>query len=156
MLSPTLSGKPSHWVETAPFVWRDTGSHSRLAAKVVDVKAVRFSFDELSPFMVFERRAWYHNAAWLLPLLAAGLTALLATALLWPVTAIVRRRYGAKLILEGPARRAHRWSKIAAIVILAALGTWVTVVAMMFKDLSKLGPKFDSMILFAQIFGIVV
>ena len=30
-----------------------------LAAKVVDGKAVRFSFDELSPFMVFERVPWY-------------------------------------------------------------------------------------------------
>jgi CubicO group peptidase (beta-lactamase class C family) len=153
---PNLNGKPSHWVETAPFVWRDTGSHYRLAAKVVDGKAVRFSFDELSPFMVFERPPWYQNAAWLLPLLAAGLSALLVTALLWPVTAIVRRRYGAKLILEGPALRASRWSKIAAILILAALGTWVTAIGMMFKDLNKLGPKFDSMIHFAQIFGIVV
>jgi CubicO group peptidase (beta-lactamase class C family) len=153
---PNLNGKPSHWVETAPFVWRDTLSHYRLAAKVVDGKAVRFSFDELSPFMVFERPAWYQNAAWLLPLLAAGLTALLATALLWPVTAIVRRRYGAKLILEGPALRAYRWSKIAAILILAALGTWVTAIAMMFKDLNKLGSGFDSIIHFAQIFGIVV
>ncbi len=152
---PNLNGKPSHWVETAPFVWRDTGSHYRLAAKVVDGKAVRFSFDELSPFMVFERPAWYQNAAWLLPLLAAGLTALLATALLWPVTAIVRRRYGAKLILEGPALRAYRWSKIAAILILAALGTWVTAIGMMFKDLNKLGSGFDSIIHFAQIFGIV-
>jgi CubicO group peptidase (beta-lactamase class C family) len=153
---PNLNGKPSHWVETAPFVWRDTGSHYRLAAKVVDGKAVRFSFDELSPFMVFERPPWYQNAAWLLPLLAAGLSALLVTALLWPVTAIVRRRYGAKLILEGPALRASRWSKIAAILILAALGTWVTAIGMMFKDLNKLGAKFDSMIHFAQIFGIVV
>jgi CubicO group peptidase (beta-lactamase class C family) len=153
---PNLNGKPSHWVETAPFVWRDTGSHYRLAAKVVDGKAVRFSFDELSPFMVFERPAWYQNAAWLLPLLAAGLAALLATTLLWPVTAIVRRRYGAKLILEGPALRAYRWSKIAAILILAALGTWVTAIGMMFKDLNKLGPKFDAMIHFAQLFGIVV
>jgi CubicO group peptidase (beta-lactamase class C family) len=152
---PNLNGKPSHWVETAPFVWRDRGSHYRLAAKVVDGKPVRFSFDELSPFMVFERPPWYQNAAWLLPLLGASAAALLMTALLWPVTAMVRRRYGAKLILEGPALRAYRWSKIAAILILAALGTWAAAITMMFKDLNKLGPKFDSVLHFAQIFGIL-
>jgi len=150
---PNLNGKPSHWVETAPFVWRDTGSHYRLAAKVVDGKAVRFSFDELSPFMVFERPPWYQNAAWLLPLLAAGAAALLATALLWPVTAIVRRRYGAKLALQGQALHAYRWSKIAAILILAALCTWAMAITMMFKDLNKLGAKFDSIIYLAQTFG---
>ncbi len=152
---PNLNGKPSHWVETAPFVWRDRGSHYRLAAKVVDGKAVRFSFDELSPFMVFERPPWYQNAAWLLPLLVRASAALLLTALLWPVTAIVRRRYGAKLILEGQPLRAYRWSKIAAILILAALGIWATVIALMFKDLNKLGAKFDSVVHFAQLFGIV-
>jgi CubicO group peptidase (beta-lactamase class C family) len=152
---PNLNGKPSHWVETAPFVWRDTGSHYRAAAKVVDGKAVRFSFDELSPFMVFERPPWYQNAAWLLPLLIAGVTALLATALLWPVTAIVRRRFGAKLALEGRALRAYRWSKIASILIPAALGTWVTAITLMFKDLNKLGPGFDAIVHFAQLFGIL-
>jgi CubicO group peptidase (beta-lactamase class C family) len=152
---PNLNGKPSHWVETAPFVWRDRGSHYRLAAKVVDGKAVRFSFDELSPFMVFERPPWYQNAAWLLPLFGASAAALLMTAIFWPVTAIVRRRFGAKLILEGQALRAYRWSRIAAILILAAVGTWATAITMMFKDLNKLGSKFDSMIHVAQVFGIL-
>src|SRR6202451_4665317 len=64
-----LNGKPRHWVETAPFVWRDQDSHERLAAKVVDGKVVRFSIDGISPFMVFDRVQWYANAAWLLPAL---------------------------------------------------------------------------------------
>jgi hypothetical protein len=152
---PNLNGKPSHWVETAPFVWRDTGSHYRLAAKVVDGKAVRFSFDELSPFMVFERPPWYRNAAWLLPLFFTSTAALLLTALLWPVTAIVRRRYGAKLALEGQALRAYRWSKLASILILAAVVTWATVITLMFKDLNKLGAGFDTIVHLAQIFGIL-
>jgi CubicO group peptidase (beta-lactamase class C family) len=152
---PNLNGKPSHWVETAPFVWRDTASHYRLAAKVVDGKAVRFSFDELSPFMVFERPPWYRNSAWLLPLFGASVAALLLTALFWPITAIVRRRYGAKLILEGQALRAYRGSKIASLLIVAALGTWTTAITLMFKDLNKLGASFDSIIHLAQLFGIL-
>src|SRR5262249_36769619 len=45
-----LNGAPREWVEIAPFVWQDAHSHERLAAKVVDGKAVRWSIDGISPF----------------------------------------------------------------------------------------------------------
>jgi CubicO group peptidase (beta-lactamase class C family) len=51
-----LNGKPRHWTEVAPFLWIDPDSHERLAAKVVDGQVVRFSIDEISPFMVHELR----------------------------------------------------------------------------------------------------
>lgn len=146
-----LNGKPREWVETTPFVWRDTGSHDRLAAKVVDGKVVRFSFDLISPFMVFDRASWYMNSIWLSPLLYVSLASLLLTALFWPITAIVRRRYGATLALDATSMRAFRLSKIAAILILAAVGVWALGFALIFKDNSHL----DSIIRLAQIFGIV-
>jgi CubicO group peptidase (beta-lactamase class C family) len=151
-----LNGKPRHWVETAPFVWRDSGSHERLAAKVEGGKVVRFSIDGISPFMVFDRAPWYQDAAWLLPLLCAALAALLLTALSWPIAAIVRRRYGATLALDPKSLRAFRCSKIAAILVLAALGTWALTLANMIKDVNNLGSKFDSTVRFAQVFGSVV
>jgi CubicO group peptidase (beta-lactamase class C family) len=151
-----LNGKPRHWVETAPFVWRDSGSHERLAAQVVGGKVVRFSIDGISPFMVFDRAPWYQDAAWLLPLLCASLAALLLTALSWPIAAIVRRHYGATLALDLESLRAFRCSKIAAILILAALGTWALTLTNMIKDVNNLSSKFDSTVRFAQVFGIVV
>jgi CubicO group peptidase (beta-lactamase class C family) len=150
-----LNGKPRHWVETSPFVWRDSGSHERLAAKVVDGKVVRFSIDLLSPFMVFDRVPWYEDSAWLIPLLCASVAAFALTALAWPIAAIVRRRYGATLALDADALRAYRLSKIAAILILAALATWAVTLMLMLKDIDNLGSKFDSRVHFAQIFGIV-
>ena len=83
----------------------DTGSHDRLAVKLIDGKVVRFSFDELSAFMVFERVPWYRDSAWLLPMTCAGLAALLLTGVMWPIAAIVRRRYGATLPLDPNTRR---------------------------------------------------
>jgi CubicO group peptidase (beta-lactamase class C family) len=152
---PGLNTKPRHWVEISPFLWRDTGGHDLLTAKVVDGKAVRFSFDELSPFMVFERVPWYQNSAWLLPLLCASLAALLITGLTWPIAAVVRRRYGATLALDPKSLRAFRWSKVAALVLFAALATWALTVTLMLKDINNLSSKFDSTVRFAQIFGIV-
>ncbi len=139
----------------APFLWRDRDSHERLAAKVVDGKAIRFSIDELSPFMVFYRPAWYQNTAWLLPALVISLAALLLTAIFWPVTAIVRRRYGAPLMLDANGMRGYRWSRIAAVLIVAATALWATDLTLMLKDFNKLGAAFDWAVHLAQLLGIV-
>ena len=148
-----LNGEPRHWVEIAPFVWLDTGSHDRLAAKVVDGKAVRWSFDLLSPFMVFDRVPWYENSAWLKPLAIASVVALLLTALLWPVTYWVRRRYEAPLRLDAPSLKAYRWSKIAAILILVALGLWTLTLALMIKNNNYLDGRLDGLLWLDEIFG---
>ena len=150
-----LNEKPRHWVETAPFVWRDADSHERLAAKVQDGRAVRFSIDGISPFMVFDRVPWYEDAAWLLPALYASLAALLLTALFWPIKAVVRRNYGATLALDAYALRAYRLGKIGAILTLAGLGVWALTVIRMFGDFNNLSNKFDATVRFAQLFGIV-
>ena len=125
------------------------------AAKVADGKAVRFSIDEISPFMVFDRVAWYKDGAWLVPALCAGLGALAITVLLWPVAAIVRRRYGATLQLDPAGLRAFRWSKIGALLLPAGLGPWGWTVSRMLHDDSNLSAKFDSPLLFTQFLGAV-
>jgi len=153
---PDLSGKPRHWVEIAPFLWLDESSHDRLAAKVVDGRAVRWSFDLLSPFMVFERVPWYQNSAWLTPLLIASLVALGLTAVLWPVTACIRRSYRAPLLLQAGPLRAYRASKLAAILILAGLGMWVLTVTLMLKNNNNLNGGLDPLVWFDELFGTIV
>jgi CubicO group peptidase (beta-lactamase class C family) len=156
LLIPDLKGlnhEPRHWVEIAPFVWLDTGSHDRLAAKVVDGKPVRWSFDLLSPFMVFDRVPWYANSAWLKPLLIASVLALLSTVLLWPVAAWVRRHYRAPLALDRPSLRAYRWSKIGAILILAALALWILTFVLMLKNNNNLDGRLDPLVWLDEIFG---
>jgi hypothetical protein len=150
---PGPNGKPRDWVETAPFLWVAKEGHERLAAKVENGRIVRFSIDFMSPFEVFDRAPGYQNSAWLLPVVCVGLAILLATAISWPVAAIVRRRYGATLALNPIERRAFRLSKIAAIVILLALGFWTVVLSMMLKDNNNLTARFDWALRTAQIFG---
>ena len=152
---PGLNGKPRHWIETAPFVWFDADGHDRAAAKVVDGKPVRFSFDMLSPFMVFERVPWYADSALLMPLFLVGAAALLLTTLVWPVAALVRRRYKAPLALAPASLKAYRWSRIAALLILLGLGLWLLIFTLIFKDTNNLSSRLDPLIVFAQLFGIV-
>ncbi|MGH8264018.1 MAG: serine hydrolase domain-containing protein, partial [Steroidobacteraceae bacterium] len=152
---PGLNGKPRHWVEISPFVWLDEAGHDRLAAKIVDGRPARFSFDMLSPFMVFDRVPASQNGAWLMPLLCVSLGVLLLTALFWPVTAIVRRRYKAPLVLEPAAFKAYRYSKIGAVLILAGATFWAITIGGMLSDLNKLSSSSDGMLWFCEIFGAI-
>ena len=150
-----LNGVPRHWVEYAPFVWRDRDSHLRLAATVVDGKPVRWSFDEISPFMVFDRPAWYRSATWLHPAFLLSVAALLLTVVLWPVTGIVRRRFGTRLALNPSDLRAYKLSKIGALLIVIGVAVWATTVTLMFKDFNNLTSRFDWIAHLTQLLGIV-
>jgi CubicO group peptidase (beta-lactamase class C family) len=152
---PGLNGEPRHWIEYEPFVWRDRDSHERLAAKVVDGKAVRFSIDELSPFIVFDRAPWYQDTSWLLPVFIASTTALLLTAIFWPISAIVRKRYGTALPLQGPSLRAYQLSKIGAVAIITAIAAWGLTIGSMLSDFNELSSQFDGFLYFTQALGII-
>jgi CubicO group peptidase (beta-lactamase class C family) len=149
-----LNGQPHQWVEVAPFLWEDMASHERLSAKVENGQIVRFTLDSL-PFMMFDRAPWYKDSAWLMPLLLVGLVILLLTVILWPVRALVRRSYGAKLELEGPAKRAHLLTRIAALLILLTLVGWATAITVMMSDITNLSASFDPVILFLQVLGVI-
>jgi hypothetical protein len=150
-----LNGKPRHWVEISPFVWQDANAHDLVAAKVVDGKVVRWSFDFVSPFMVFDRVPWYRNGSWLVPLLCASLGVLLLTVLFWPINAIVRRRYKTPLVLEPKTFRAYRYSKIGATLIVAGLALWTALLGMMLSDIGNFSSKLDSLLWLAEIFGAI-
>ncbi|MGH6616884.1 serine hydrolase domain-containing protein [Sphingomonas sp.] len=150
-----LNGVPSKWVEIAPFVWRQVGGHERLAAKVVDGKVVRWSFDGISPFMVFDRAPASQSATWILPLLYASLGVLALTLLQWPIAALIRRRYKAPLALEGGARQAYRGVRIGAGLVLAALVAWAIGFTKLMGDISNLTSGSDGMLWLLQIVGAI-
>ena len=144
---------PRHWIEIAPFLWRDTASHRWLAAKVVDNQVVRWSLDAFSSIAVFERAPWYKNSTWLLPLLYASIAALVSTVILWPIRAIIRRHYGATPPLESRARRAFRLSRIAAAVIIAATAGWVATLIALSSNLENMASRFDPVLWAMEIGG---
>jgi len=105
---------------------------------------------------VFDRVPWYANNAWLKPLLSASVVALLLTVLLWPIAAWVRRRYQSPLALDPASLRAYRWSKIGALLILAALGSWMLTIVLMLKNDNNLDGRLDPLVWFDEIFGTLV
>ena len=143
--------KSRRWVEIEPYVWKDLDSDERLAAKVEDGKVTRWSFDTVSPFMVFDRAPWYKNPAWLAPALYVSLGLLFLAALSWPVGAIARRRYKAAATHEGRRLRLQRiWHGWQWLSLLTVAG-WVTFIAVGFSSLSMLGGPLDPLLIAVQL-----
>ncbi len=149
------NGTPRHWVEVSPFVWQDVNGHDRAAAKIVDNVPVRFSFDFLSPFEVFDRAPWYSSSAWLIPVFLVSLSAMLLTTLVWPAAAIIRRRYHAPLALDARSMRAYLWSRLGAVASVVALGIWALFLALISEDTGTLGGRLDPLLVVAQLVSIV-
>jgi CubicO group peptidase (beta-lactamase class C family) len=149
-------GRPREWVEIAPFLWRDRNGHDRLAAKVIDGKVVRWSFDFASPFEVFDRVPFGVASTWILPSLGIGLAVLLLTFLSWPVMWLVRRRYGAPLGLSQTALRAYRAVRLIAGLELAVIGGWVAMVATVLDSPNAAAGGADTMLWLLKGASIVV
>jgi CubicO group peptidase (beta-lactamase class C family) len=128
------AGVPIKWREVEPFVWRDVDGQNLLSAKVVDGRVVRFGFEWVSPFMVFEPIPAAISPAWVSPALLGGLIALLFTALAWPVSALVRRHYGVAYALTGRDAVAHRWIRIASTAVVAVFILWGVTVPLIMSD----------------------
>ncbi|MFV0623584.1 serine hydrolase domain-containing protein [Sphingomonas sp. ac-8] len=149
-------GAVQRWDEIAPFVWRDRNGHDRLAAQVVDGKVVRWSFDLVSPFMVFDRVPARLSGGWLLPALYLSLAVLLLTALYWPASWWLRRRYRTPIAVQGAALKAYRATRIMAIAELLLLGGWAAFVIVAFGDIAMLSGASDPILWLLQVSGAVV
>jgi CubicO group peptidase (beta-lactamase class C family) len=153
-VAEVLGLRPFKWVPAGPMLWRDANGHEMLGAKVVNGKATQLSINAIAPIMVMLPVPWYLNSAWLLPLLYASIGILALTLIFWPTRALVRRRFGATLPLEGRDLRAYRWSRIAAAAILAVLVAWLVAVTMMFADVS-FGGAMDAIIMTLGVLSLV-
>jgi CubicO group peptidase (beta-lactamase class C family) len=151
-----LNGQVLKWREIAPYVWREVGGKELLAAEVVAGRVARFSMNQVSPFTVFEPTPWWRSSAWLLPSLSVAFAALLLTSVLWPVTAIVRRRYGASLGLLGRDLQAYRWIRIAASAAFVTMLVWGGTLVTMISKLSRLSPRLDGWIWVLHFLALVV
>ena len=148
------SGAPKKWREIEPYVWQEAGGNDRLAADVVDGKVTRFGFEPYATIMVFERVSGLRAVA--MPLLLSSLAVLLLTVLAWPVSALVRRYYGVPYGLSGSDARAHRLVRIAALLVLLAIGAALGLVVAMMGKLELTSPGSDGLVIAMRLFATIV
>ena len=113
--------------EATPFLWRQVGGHDRLQGIVSNGKVVRWASDEISPIMVYVRPGGIAGTGQegLLTVLSLALLAL--TAVLWPIVAIARWRYGKPFAYTGSRALDYRLLRACAGLGVAAVVLWFVV-----------------------------
>jgi CubicO group peptidase (beta-lactamase class C family) len=119
-----IGGSRSVFREVKPFLWQEEHGKRRLQAIVENGKVKRFGLEPYVFAFVFEPVPFMAGGVVLVLLLGALGVALL-TALLWPVAAVFRRKYGA----ARPAR-ATTWVRVASCLVIVSVVLWVATVAM--------------------------
>src|SRR3546814_7790725 len=107
-----------------------------------------------APIRVFQRLSAWQALA--MPLRVASLVILLLTVLAWPISALVRRYYGTPYRLAGMDARAHRLVRMAALLVLVAMGAMLALVVSMLSDLALTSPSTDGLIIALRLFATVV
>ena len=150
-----LSGTPTRFKEVGPWLWQAVDGQGRLAAKVQDGRVAMWSEDNFSPFEVFIPAPWYKNPSFLLPAMGASIAALLLTGILWPVAALVRWRYRARLTMSRSALRSYRWMRVAAVAAGLLMLAWLGTVMLMISTYA-VTDAMDPLILTLHILSIIV
>jgi len=148
-----LNGEPTKFREIAPYLWREADGKARLAAEAKDGRVTRFTAEWISPFMYMERSSGLKGVGWLMPATTLSLAALALTVIFWPVSALVRRHYRKPLPFAGREAKAYRWSRIGALLSLAAIGAWVGTILAMLSNLKLLSAKFDWWVVILHLLG---
>ena len=148
-----LNGQPIKWREIAPFLWKDVDGKQLLSVVVKDGKVVRIANGDYAPIFVFDRVPAAKDAAWLMPALLAAIMVLLLTAVLWPVTALVRRKYGVPFALSGDEARSYRAARAGAVATLAVGLGWTLIVVVGLKQLDFFGPAAAPWLLILGLLG---
>jgi CubicO group peptidase (beta-lactamase class C family) len=136
-------GRPKVWREVAPFVWREVGGKERLAARIENGRVRFLGHDSSSGIQVFTPVPVGKSSGWIIPVMLAAISSLLLTAIAWPVSALIRRRYGAAFALTGQQALGFRLVRATAIVDLAFLLGWALLIQTGLANLAVFGGGAD-------------
>ena len=145
-----LNGRPKHFEEIGPLLFREVGGQDRFAFDRDHSGRLVMSMD--FPFMVFQRTPLAMSTALNLTILILCLLIFVLILLFWPIAAIVRRHYGRTLEIPPADRKLRLLVRLALLAnIVFALG-WFWVLS----TLSGSGlpsSAMDTRIRFFQVFG---
>ena len=146
------NGQPRHFQEIAPMLFKSVDGPEKLAF-VKDANGRRVAYLDF-PFMVLQQvDATLDKQAFNYAVLCVGIGVVVLTILFWPVSAILRKHYKQSLMLDPAGRRWWRWTKIAAIIDVIYLASFLWIFTLLEK--LELGSGGDFKIHLLQVIGIL-
>jgi CubicO group peptidase (beta-lactamase class C family) len=149
------AGVPKIWREVCPWQWVDKGGTDHLNAVVKDGRVVRFAVSAYAPIISFLPAPAAFDAGWIIPVMVLALVIILLTALSWPITALIRRKYKYQPDIAGRVLWLHRISRITAWVLLAITCGWLTIISALSSDVATFDGRLDPWMRLLQLLLIV-
>jgi CubicO group peptidase (beta-lactamase class C family) len=135
-----MRGQPKRWREAGPYSYREIDGPGRLGFRRDERGAVTDLLPN-APIYVAQRVSGLRSSAVLLPIVGGSLAFIGATLVLWPVAAMVRRRYRRVVAPDGGTRVLHRMSRVTCLLIAGMLGALVFPFTKVNDDIAYLGDK---------------
>lgn len=120
--APGGPGEMATFREVGPQLWRKAGGSQTLALKNID--GVKTVLDSENPVSVLQEASFARGAPLNLTVLSLSLLVIVATLLLWPLSALLRRADRATSGASGEVRRLRKVQRIAVAVDAAYLLGW--------------------------------
>lgn len=153
--SKNLRGELKRWREISPLVFREVDGPDKLAFR----KDASGRVVEMLPQpAVFEaqRVPWFESKTLLMPVVGGSIAILVLTFLLWPVAAIVRRRYDRPLFATAGAR----FGFVLVRLVCACVAIWLLTVFMLGSrvdlDISLLGEGSNPWLILVHVLGWII
>jgi hypothetical protein len=112
-----LRGSLKRWREIGPLLYHEIDGPDTIAFRRNENGAVTELLS--SPVTLEQRVTGFASKTVILPLIGGSLALLIATVLLWPVAAVIRKRYGRALPLSSGDRLLFRLSRLVCILEIA-------------------------------------
>jgi len=147
--------KPKRYREVSPFVWSEEGGPHKVALAGEGSSRAVYSGDD--PSSVLQPVPAWKSSAWNLSLLCGSIVILLIVVVLWPVSALLRWKYGQPSTLAGRELLATRVLRVAALIEVVYLLAWIFAISPVLNNhLEAYSDSFDLYIRLLQIGGLVV
>ena len=153
-LLKSANGKPMKLREVAPLVFQDVQGEDYLAFKRDDAGRMELMYSPY-PLFIFQRVGLGEDRKVLLPVLLVSLGLMALSLLLWPIAALVRRRYRHPLELTPQQRKLRLAVKLVLALDILFVVALAAIVMYAFSHIAAFNDALNKWIYLAQFIGVL-
>ena len=145
-------GGLKRWREIGPLLYRDVDGPDTIAFRR-DAKGNVTDLFPSSPIHLAQRVTGFANKKVLIPLVGVSLGLLLLTLLLWPVAAIIRKRYGRPLFSTSKDRALYVVSRLVCLLQIGLIALIALPLSLANKNIAYIGDGINPWLATAHVVG---
>jgi CubicO group peptidase (beta-lactamase class C family) len=148
-------GELKRWHEVGPLIYHEVDGPDMIGFRRDASGRVNERLLQPAVFE-FQRVPWYENKKLILPAIGISFALSILTLLLWPVAALVRKRYERPLFADSISRIFYFISRIVCLLEVSFLSAILLWLASAPKDISLIGGGLDPWLKFLRVLGWVM